>query len=764
MSTDTGATSKTFLEEIIERDLAANTHGGRVVTRFPPEPNGYLHIGHAKAICIAFGMASKYSGVCHLRFDDTNPSTEETEYVDGIMNDVRWLGFDWGDKLFFASDFFEEMYLLAEGLIADGKAYICELTEDEFRTAKGTINEPGTGSVYRDRPREESMDLFRRMRAGEFPNGAMVLRAKIDMSAPNMKLRDPPLYRIRHDRHHRTGDDWCIYPMYDYAHPLEDALEDVTHSICTLEFENNRAIYDWVVDETAVTTKPRQYEFARLGLDYTMMSKRKLRELVMEGHVRGWDDPRMPTLAGLRRRGVTPEAIRDFCEMIGVAKANSTVDIGKLDYTVRNDLNHRSPRVMCVLRPLKIVIENYPEDTVEWLDASYWPHDVPNEGSRKVPFTREIYIERSDFKENPGRKFYRLGPGREVRLRYGYYVTCTDVIKDASDEIVELRCSYDPATRGGSAPDGRKVKGTLHWVSATRSLPAEVRLYDRLFSTPDPYEGVEDFRDNLNPDSLIVLSGARVEPSVAEDAPETRYQFERTGYFWRDSVDSGPDALVFNRIVSLKDSWARSTKKVSAPSPRKERPRPSAPAARKDPYAGLDAEGIALARGWVDAHGISEDAAGVIAGDTNLTGFFEGGLDNSGDANGLANWVTNELARVLKEHESVPFDGPALGALVALVHEGAISGRIAKTVFAEMLTSGGDPAAIVETQDLRIIGDDDALRPIIDALIADNAGKVAAYRGGRTKLLGFFVGGVMRATRGKADPGAVNRLLREMLG
>ncbi|MCH7572712.1 MAG: glutamine--tRNA ligase/YqeY domain fusion protein, partial [Planctomycetes bacterium] len=530
----------------------------RVHTRFPPEPNGYIHIGHAKAICLSFGVAAEFGGTCNLRFDDTNPTQEELEYVHGIQEDIRWLGFDWGDRVYFASGYFEQLHDWAVQLIRDGKAYVESLSAEEIREYRGTLTEPGRPSPHRDRPVDENLDLFERMRAGEFPDGTRTLRAKIDMASPNLNMRDPVMYRILHAGHHRTGDEWCIYPMYDWAHGLEDSLEGITHSICTLEFENHRPLYDWFLDALGVY-HPQQIEFARLELTYTVMSKRKLLELVQEKLVNGWDDPRMPTLSGLRRRGLTPESIRAFCDRIGVAKFKSTIDIAALQNCVREDLNKRAPRVLSVLRPLRVVIENYPENEVEELDAINNPEDQ-SAGTRKVPFSRVLYIEREDFMEEPPRKFFRLAPGREVRLRYAYFITCTDVIKDESTgEVVELRCSYDPATRGGDSPDGRKVKGTIHWVSAPHALPAEVRLYDRLFSTERPGDVPEggNWLDNLNPDSLTVLTGCMVEPSLANAAPGSRVQFERNGYFCVDSKDARPGKLVFNRIVSLRDSWAK---------------------------------------------------------------------------------------------------------------------------------------------------------------------------------------------------------------
>ncbi len=554
-----GAESKVppnFIRTIIAEDIKAGKNGGKVMTRFPPEPNGYLHIGHAKSICLNFGLAAEFGGVCNFRFDDTNPGKEEVEYVDSIMYDVHWLGFDWGDRLYHASDYFEQLYQWALDLVRAGKAYVDSLSADEIREHRGTLTEPGRESPYRNRSVEENLDMFQRMRAGEFKDGEHVLRAKIDMASPNLNLRDPVLYRIRNLPHHRTGDAWCIYPMYDYAHGQSDAIEGITHSICTMEYEDHRALYDWFLDNIDVPSRPRQYEFARLNLSYTVMSKRKLLRLVQEKRVSGWDDPRMPTLAGIRRRGYTPESIRNFCERIGVGKRESLVDLALLEYSAREDLNLKAPRVMSVLRPLKVVIENYPEGRTEYLDAVNNPED-PSAGTRQVPFSREIYIEREDFMENPPRKFYRLSPGTEVRLRYAYFITCVGVVKDEKGEVVELRCTYDPATRGGDSPDRRKVKATLHWVSASHAVKAEVRLYDKLFTSPTP-EDIEggDFMADLNPDSLEVIESAWVEPGLAGAAPGSRYQFERLGYFCVDP-DSTANRLVFNRTVTLRDTWAK---------------------------------------------------------------------------------------------------------------------------------------------------------------------------------------------------------------
>ena len=543
-----------FIRDIIIEDLKTGKHGGRVQTRFPPEPNGYLHIGHAKAICLDFGLAAEFGGQTNLRFDDTNPSKEETEYVDAIMEDVRWLGFEW-DGLYYASDYFQQLYDWAIQLIKAGKAYVCDLSADEIREYRGTLTEPGRESPFRNRSVEENLDLFERMKQGEFPDGSRTLRAKIDMSSPNLNLRDPVMYRILHLDHHRTGSQWCIYPMYDYAHGQSDSIERVTHSMCTLEFDNNRPLYNWFIEQLGIFPS-RQYEFDRLNLTHTLLSKRKLLKLVEEGHVSGWDDPRMPTLSGMRRRGYTPEAIRNFVGSVGVSKTNGTTQLQQLEYFLRQDLNRIVPRVMCVQKPLRVVIENYPDDLVEEMDAINNPEDS-SAGSRKIPFSKVIYVEEDDFREDPPKQFYRLAPGREVRLRYAYLITCKEVIKDNDGKIVELRCTYDPATRGGNTPDGRKVKSTIHWVSADHALPAEIRLYDNLFTKEDPndVEEGQDFTANLNPESLQVLSDCMVEPSVRDAAPGTKYQFERLGYYCVD-VDSG-ERLVFNRTIGLRDTWAK---------------------------------------------------------------------------------------------------------------------------------------------------------------------------------------------------------------
>lgn len=560
MKTNNSVSTTNFIREIIENDLKTNKYDGRVVTRFPPEPNGYLHIGHAKSICLNFGLANIYNGVCNLRFDDTNPIKEETEYVEAIMRDVRWLGFNWGDRLYYASDYFEQLYEYAVKLIKKGKAYVCDLSPDEIREYRGTLTKPGKNSPYRNRLVEENLDLFYQMRAGEFEEGSCVLRAKIDMASQNLNMRDPVMYRIIYAEHPRTGNKWCIYPTYDFAHGQSDSIEKITHSICTLEFEDHRPLYNWFLDELEIYHL-QQIEFARLNLTYTVMSKRKLLELVKGRYVDGWDDPRMPTIAGLRRRGYTPEAIRNFCERIGVAKSNSTIDIALLEYCIREDLNRRAPRVMAVLRPLRIIIDNYPDDQVEELDAENNPED-PNMGSRKIPFSKVLYIEHDDFRESPPKEFFRLSPGAEVRLKHAYYIKCTNVVKnEQTGEVVELHCTYDPETRGGWSSDGRKIKGTLHWVSAAHAIETEVRLYNHLFLIPNPEEET-DFKTSLNPNSLIKLTSCKIEPSLANAVPGNQYQFLRHGYFCVDP-DSSDKKLVFNRIVLLKDTWAKIEKSIT---------------------------------------------------------------------------------------------------------------------------------------------------------------------------------------------------------
>ena len=563
MSDNSKPEPSNFIRNIINDDLKNNKNEGRIHTRFPPEPNGYLHVGHAKSICLNFGIAKDYTdGICNLRFDDTNPEKEDTEYTYAIQRDVKWLGFDWEERLFYASDYFEKLYEFAQQLIRDGKAYVDHLTADEIREYRGTLTEPGKPSPYRDRSVEENLALFEKMRAGEFEEGECLLRARIDMASPNMNMRDPAIYRIRKVEHHRTGNSWCIYPMYDYTHCISDALEGITHSLCTLEFEDHRPLYDWFLEQLPVPCRPQQIEFARLNLNYTVTSKRKLNELVTEGHVCGWDDPRMPTIVGMRRRGYPPEAIRDFCERIGVTKSDTMIDVGVLENCVREDLDKRTRRVLGVLKPLKVVIENYPDGQTEQLTAPYHPND-PEMGSRELPFSKELYIERDDFMEDPPKKFFRLGPGREVRLRYAYFITCNAVIKNDAGDVVELRCTYDPETKGGNAPDGRKVKGTIHWVSAEHALKTEVRLYDRLFNDakPDSNQHEQDWKEFLNPDSIQVIKEACLEPSLQHAEKEALFQFERTGYFCVDNKDDAGGKPVFNRTVTLRDSWAKQKNK-----------------------------------------------------------------------------------------------------------------------------------------------------------------------------------------------------------
>jgi len=771
-----------FIRSIVAEDLRSGRYE-TIVTRFPPEPNGYLHIGHAKAILLSYGIAQETGGRFNLRFDDTNPETEDVHYVESIVDTVRWLGADFGEKPLFAADYFGEMYAFAEHLVQRGLAYVDSSSDEEIREARGTVTEPGRPTRYRDRSVEENLDLFRRMRAGEFPDGAHVLRARIDLASKNMLMRDPLVYRIRHAHHYRTGDAWCIYPLYDYAHPIEDAIEGITHSLCSLEFDNNRAVYDWVVDHWqgfvrgrgGTPARPHQYEFARGELEYTVTSKRKMLELVKGGYVGGWDDPRLPTVAAFRRRGVTPEAIRSFWERMGVAKFNSRIDIAKLDFAIRDDLNTRAPRVLCVLRPLKVVITNYPEGETETLDAPFWPRDVPNEGSRPLPFSRTLYIDRDDFMENPPRGFHRLSPGAEVRLRYAYVIRCDEVVKDDSGEVVELRCSYDPATRGGSTPDGRQVKGTVQWVSAEHGLPCEVRLYDRLFTVPDPDAGDGNFKDYLNPESLVVVRGAVIEPGVRNDAPGSRYQFERVGYFCSDVVESRPDALVFNRTVTLRDTWARTAEKGAEPAqkaekkpkaPRaasgEEKPRSKAPAPAEHRSPELEAR-----RTRYEAElGLPAEEAELLSRELATSDLFEAALAVGAPAKAVANWVIHELPREQggRTLENLPFSGRELGELAGLVEDGTISVSGGRQILAEMVRNGGEPRELVSTLGLRQVSDPGALAPIVDRVIASNAAKADEYRAGKTGLLGFFVGQVMRQSGGTANPALVTQLVQERLG
>jgi glutaminyl-tRNA synthetase len=771
------AESSDFIRGIVARHQAEGTYGGRVETRFPPEPNGFLHIGHTRAIVLNFGLAAENGGACHLRFDDTNPLMEDMKYVRAIQEDIRWLGYDWGDHLYFASDYFERLYEAAIVLVRKGKAYVDSLSEEEIREYRGTVTEPGRDSPFRNRSVEENLELLERMKAGDFQDGAHVLRGKIDMAHPNMVMRDPIFYRIRHASHYRRGEEWCIYPLYDFTHCLSDAFEDITHSLCSLEFENNREIYDWILDEVGFhEPRTHQYEFGRMNLEYTVVSKRRLRRLVDEGHVDGWDDPRMPTIAGMRRRGVPPEAIRAFTESVGVAKVNNRVDLAKLEFAIRDHLNLSAPRVMAVLNPLKVVITNYPEGDWEELEAPYYPHDVPLEGSRPVPFSRELFIEADDFMEEPPKDFFRLAPGREVRLRYAYLIRCDEVVRDpSSGQVLELRCTYDPATRGGNAPDGRKVKGTIQWVSAAHGIPVEARLYDRLFTVPDPDDVPEgkDFISVLNPESRVVLKGAFMEPSVANDSPGIRYQFERLGYFMADPEDSGPGSLVFNRIVTLRDTWGRRAEAspVAAKSPGAVEPAGSTSPGRdtgrevRDEARSGDVSLQALFGQFTEELGLSEDQADILTGSKELAIFFEAAVASHANAPSLANWIMNELLRELKDRPlaDLPMKPEDLGTLVSLLDDGTISQPVAKEIFAGMVEEGIDPRAAVAERGLEKLSDRDALGALADEVLRENPGKAEEYRDGKSGLMGFFTGQVMRRTQGRADPRVVQELFRERL-
>jgi len=744
-----------FLRRIVKEDLASGKYE-EVITRFPPEPNGFPHIGHAKSISINFGIAAEFQGHCNLRMDDTNPTTEDTQYVEALKDAVKWLGFEWDSGVHFTSDYFPKLYAYACALIKMGKAYVDSLSEEEIRQYRGTVTEAGKRSKYGDRTVAENLVLFERMKNGEFKDGEHVLRAKIDMSAANMKMRDPLLYRIRHAHHFRAGDTWSIYPMYDFAHCLSDYIEGITHSICTLEFENNRDIYDWVLDTLELKPpRPYQHEFARLNMNYTVMSKRKLLELVEGGQVSGWDDPRLPTIAGYKRRGYTPEAILNFCDQIGIAKANSMVDVSQLEFSIRDDLNPKVPRVMCVLDPLKITIENY--EGTESIDASYYPHDVPKEGSRKVPFSREIYIEREDFMEQPSKGYFRLTPEQSVRLKHAYIITCQEVIKDADGSITEIKATYHPDSKSGSDTSGIKVKSAIQWVDARASKRVEVRLYDRLFKEEAP-EGLED----INPDSLQIIQDALIEPAVITDKPDERFQFERQGYFYADPVDYADEAPVFNKIVGLKDSWGKKKK-----APKKSSERASKTATKKAQIDGevtpmTPAEQTLFDR-YTKALKLNSEVANTLARDTKLSQFYEEALSTLNSPVGIANIVANEVARELKSTSEPKFDAKQIAALVKLVDEETISSKIAKQVFEEMIQSGDNPTQIVEVKGLVQISDPAVLLPMIDEVIANHPDNVEKFRAGNTKLMGFFVGQVLKATGGKGNPKVVNTLVAERL-
>jgi glutaminyl-tRNA synthetase len=761
-----------FLTDIIDADLAAGRNGGRVVTRFPPEPNGYLHIGHAKSILLNFGLAARYGGRAHMRFDDTNPTKEETEYVESIQADVRWLGCDWGQHLYFASDYFPRMYACAERLVREGKAYVDSQSVEEIRENRGSFERPGTPSRYRERPVAENLSLLARMKAGEFADGACVLRAKIDMGHPNVLMRDPLLYRIRKAHHHRTGDAWCIYPMYDFAHPIEDAIEGVTHSICTLEFETNRELYDWVLENTGPwDPRPRQYEFARLALGYTVMSKRKLLQLVNEKRVSGWDDPRMPTIAGMRRRGVTPEALRDFAELIGVAKNNSVVDIGKLEYAIRGDLEERCPRALAVLDPLPLTLTDWPEGKVVELEIPWWPAE-PARGGRKVPFGRELLIERDDFSLDPPADWKRLAPGREVRLAGGYVIRCDEVLRGPGGEVTGLRCSHDPKSLGESGGDRKRISGTLNWVEAARSVPTPVRLYDRLFAVEQP-DAEEDFLTVLNPASLVEAKAARVEPALAKVAPGDRYQFLRQGYFFADPVESKPGAPVWNRTIGLKDTWAKAQAK---PEPRaaklKKEPAVAAAAAPKKGKAEHRAELRAAAPPLATAFeryqaklGLSAEQADLLSGDAATVAFFDAAVAVKAAPASVARWLLNELTGLAGERplDTLPLNGAAFGRFVALVDAGKATGAAAKTLLADLVANGGDPEARLAALGLGKVEDEGAVAAAIDRALASQAAEAARYRAGEKKLFGLLVGAAMREAKG-ADAALVRKILTEKLG
>jgi len=745
---------KDFLRIKVEEDLKSGKYP-EVVTRFPPEPNGFPHIGHAKSIVINFGIAADYQGHCNLRMDDTNPTTEDTKYVEALKDAVQWLGFSWGDSVHYTSNYFPKIYDYAIELIKMGKAYVDSLNEEEIREYRGTITQAGRRSKYAQRSIEENLDLFERMNKGEFKEGEHILRAKIDMGAANMKMRDPLLYRIRHAHHFRTKDKWCVYPMYDFAHCLSDYIEGVSHSICTLEFENNRDIYDWVLDTLQLEPpRPYQHEFARLGINYTVMSKRKLLELVNGKYVSGWDDPRLPTIAGYKRRGYTPESILNFCNQIGVAKANSMVDVSQLEFCIRDDLNTKVPRVMCVLTPLKVTIENYEE--TEEIDASYYPHDVPKEGMRKLPFSKEIYIEREDFNENPPKGYYRLTPDQPVRLKHAYIITSKEVIKDTNGNIIEIKAEYNKDSKSGQDTSGIKVKSAIQWVDAKENKKVEVRLYDRLYSCETP-EGIED----LNPNSLKVIKNALVEPALINEKPDVRFQFEREGYFYADPIDYTDENPVFNKIVGLKDSW---TKKTTTDDKQKE--------TRKsvEKKVQIDGEVAPMSKAeqklfdkYTTELKLNNEVSNTLARDEKLSNFYKEALLEVNSPVTLANIVTNEVARELKETDDIKFTAVQIAQLVKMIDNETISNKIAKQVFEEMVKSGENPAQIVELKGLIQISDPASILPIIDEVIAKNPDNVTKYKTGNNKLLGFFVGQVLKATGGKANPQVVNELVNQQL-
>ncbi len=743
-----------FLRTIVANDLEAGKYE-EVVTRFPPEPNGFPHIGHAKSISINFGIAKEFGGRCNLRMDDTNPTTEDTQYVEAIKDAVKWLGFEWDGDVKFTSDYFDKLYRYAIQLIKMGKAYVDSLSEEEMREYRGTVTQPGKRSKYAQRSIEENLELFEKMKNGEFKDGEHVLRAKIDMSAANMKMRDPLLYRIRHAHHFRAGGKWAIYPMYDFAHPLSDYIEGITHSICTLEFENNREIYDWLLDTLDLKPpRPYQHEFARLNINYTVMSKRKLLELVEGGYVNGWDDPRLPTIAGLRRRGYTPESILNFCEQIGVAKANSVVDVAQLEFAIRDDLNTKVPRVMCVQEPLKVTITNY--EGSEEIEAPYYPSDVAKEGSRKVPFGKTIYIERSDFEENPPKGYYRLTPTQPVRLKHAYIIQYEEAIRDEEGNIVEIKAKYFPNSKSGNDTSGIKVKSAIQWVEAQNAKRVELRLYDRLFKNEAP-QGIED----LNPNSLKVVQNALVEPAVVEERPNERFQFERIGYFYADPIDYNEEHPVFNKIVALKDSWAKKTK------PKQPQPKPQPKKVQQidGEVTPMTKEQEELFVRYTQEHKLGNEVANTLARDEKLSKFYEEALSVSENRSTIANFVTNEVARELKNKaiNELRYTPKEIAELAVLVDDETISTKIAKDVFEQMSKSGENPKAIVESRGLMQISDPNVIEPIIEEIIANNPQNVQKFKEGNKKLLGFFIGQTLKATGGKANPKIVNELVAKKL-
>lgn len=746
---------KDFLRTIVDEDLKSGKYK-KIITRFPPEPNGFPHIGHAKSICINFGIARDYNGYCNLRMDDTNPTTEDTKYVEALKDAVKWLGFEWNDDVYFTSDYFHKIYDYAIELVKMGKAYVDSLNEEEIREYRGTISEAGRRSIYAERSIEENLDLLDRMKNGEFKEGEHILRAKIDMSAANMKMRDPLLYRIRHAHHFRTQDEWCIYPMYDFAHCLSDYIEGVSHSICTLEFENNRDIYDWVLDTlNLVPPRPYQHEFARLGINYTVMSKRKLLELVNGNYVNGWDDPRLPTIAGYKRRGYTPESILNFCDQIGIAKANSMVDVSLLEFCIRDDLNKKAPRVMAVLDPLKVTIENH--EGSEELIATYYPSDLPKkEGSRKILFSNVVYIEKEDFSENPIDGYNRLTLNQPVRLRHAYIITCKEVIKDAAGNIVEIKAQYDPNSKSGSDTSGIKVKSAIQWVDAKTAKKIEVRLYDRLYSCEAP-DGVED----LNPDSLQIIKNALVEPAVITDKADVRFQFERQGYFYADPIDYTDEKPVFNKIVGLKDSWAKKTKVIENTVKIESTPKQETKNLQViGEVAPMNENQKTLFDKYTNELKLNSEVANILARDEKLSSFYEKTLSKLNSPVSIANIVVNEVAKELKEKQAneLKFTASQIAELIKMVDDEIISNKIAKQIFEEMTQSGVNPSKIVEAKGLVQISDPSIILPIIDEIIAKNPDKA-----GNIKLLGFFVGQVLKATGGKANPQVVNELVAEKL-